>query len=409
MRRIIVVGASLAGLRAAEALRSEGFAGELHVIGAEAYPPYNRPPLSKGLLTGAQAVEDCLLRPATDINAEWLLGDPAHSLDLDRRTLRAGGRRLGFDGLVIASGARPRPWPQATPEGVFALRSLEDALRLRAALDRRPRRVVVVGAGFLGGEIASSCAALGVPVTLVELEHAPLASRLGGDLAAFLAQLHRERGVDLRTGVTVERFAGMPELSSVELSDGATIDADLSILALGIQPNVEWLGGSGLRRQGGVLCDAQLRCLGASGVVAAGDVARWPHPLFGEEPLCVGHWTNATEQAGVAARNLLDAARAEPSASVPSFWSDLHGVKLRSVGLPERADDSAVLEGSIEDGSFLIGYGRAGVLVGAVAVDLNRRLPPYRGLIEQRAGLEEARSLAVEHDQRRPGHAHAGR
>ena len=405
MRRIVVVGASLAGLRAAEALRSEGFAGELHIVGAEGHPPYNRPPLSKGLLTGTHAVED-LLRPTADLDARWWLGRPARGLDLDARTLQAGDRRLGFDGLVIASGARPRAWPGPVPEGVRGFRRLEDALDLREALLRGPRRVVIVGAGFLGGELASSCVALGLAVTLVELEQAPLASRLGADVAAFLAQLHREHGVDLRTGVTVARFAGAPALRRVELSDGTSLEADLSIVALGIEPNVEWLAGSGLAVDGGVLCDPALRCPGAPAVVAAGDVARWPHQLFGGSALSIGHWTNAAEQARLAARNLLR--EPEPFAAVPSFWSDLHGIKLRSVGLPELADDCELLEGAFADRSFLTAYARRGVLVGAVAADLNRRLPPYRRLIEQRASMEDARRLAAEHDHRQPARARAG-
>lgn len=387
MRRIVIVGASLAGLRAAEALRSEGFEGELHLVGTETYPPYSRPPLSKGLLTGAQQVEDCLLHPTTDIDARWWLGRSAHALDLERRSVRAGERRLDYDGLVIASGARPRAWPQRVPDGVVTFRELDDALLLRDALRRPPRRVVVVGAGFLGGEIASSCTALGVPVTLVELEQAPLANRLGHEVATFLARLHREHGVDLQTGVTVDRFVGDPALRRVELSDGTSLEADLAIVALGIHPNVEWLAGSGLRVRGGVLCDAYLRCVGAQDVLAAGDVARWPHPLFGGETLSIGHWTNAVDQARTAAHNLLSGDGGQPFATVPSFWTDLHGIKLRSVGLPALADEHHLAEGSFEAGRFVYAYGRRGTLIGAVSVGMNPRMPIYRRLIEQRQSI----------------------
>lgn len=395
MRRIVVIGASLAGVRAAEALRSEGFAGELHIVGDEPHPPYNRPPLSKGLLTGAQEVEELLLRPSAELDATWWLGSEAHDLDLDARTVGAGERELSFDGLVIASGARPRVWPEPVPDGVMTFRGLADALCLREALTYGPRHVVVLGAGFLGGEIASSCAALGAQVTLVELEQAPLASRLGTEVAGFLSRLHREHGVDLRTGVTVQRFVGNPSLRKVELSDGAALEADLAVVALGIQPNVEWLASSGLAIRGGLLCDARLRCVDAPGVVTAGDVARSPHPLFGAEPRCIGHWTNAVDQARVASRTLLGRDRGAPPRAVPTFWSDLHRTKLRSVGLPELGDESVLLEGAIEDRRFVIGYGRVGVLVGAVAVNLGGRLTPYRQLVERRAAMNEALSLAV--------------
>jgi len=414
MERVVVVGASLAGLRAAEALRAEGFDGELTVVGAERHPPYTRPPLSKGVLVGAESAASCALQTTGDLRARWLLGRTAERLDLARREVALdGGERLAFDGLVVATGSRPRPWPGGpTPPGVLTLRTLDDALALRRALVSGPRRVLVVGAGFIGSEVASSCAALGVPVTLVELDDAPLGSLLGPQVGGFVAGLHRERGVDLRTGVTVRRFAGRHGLRAAELTDGTTVGADVAVLALGAVPDVGWLAGSGLVLDRGVLCRPDLRCQGADGVVAAGDVARWPHELFDGELVAVGHWTNAVEQGRHAARTLLSGpAGGAPFATVPTFWSDIHGVKLRSVGLPALADEAYVVEGSLEAGTFLAVYGRRGTIVGALSAGMHRRLRAYRELVEGR----EAVGTALRPDDRgrtgsgrtRPGAGHA--
>ena len=396
MRRIVIVGASLAGLRAAETLRAEGFDGELTLVGAERHPPYSRPPLSKGLLTAADTPESCALRATGDLDVRWLLGREARRIDRARREVVLGGdERLRFDGLVVATGSRPRPWPAGpVPPGVVTLRDLDDAVVLRDALTDGPRRVLVVGAGFIGSEVASSCAALGVPVTLLELDEAPLARLLGPQVGAFVAALHRDRGVDLRTGVTVRRFLGERHVSAAELTDGSTVRADVVVLALGALPNVEWLADSGLRVEHGVLCHADLRCEGAEHVVAAGDVARWPHPLFDDEPVSVGHWTNALEQGQAAARTLLTG-RGEPFAAVPTFWSDIHGVKLRSAGLPALADEAYVVEGSLEEGRFVAVYGRGGTLVGVLAAGMTRRLAVYRALIEEREAVGTALQIAA--------------
>jgi len=398
LRRVVVVGASLAGLRAAETLRAAGFDGELHLVGAEPHPPYSRPPLSKGLLVGTESPEACALRTTADLDASWRLGRSAQRLELARREVVLDrGDRLAFDGLVIATGARPRPWPGGpTPPGVLTLRTLDDALVLRDALAAGPRRVLVVGAGFIGSEVASSCAALGVPVTLVELDEAPLARLLGSGIGGFVAELHRERGVDLRTGVTVRRFVGQRRLRAAELTDGTTVGADVAVVALGALPNVEWLAGSGLVLDAGVLCHADLRCQGADGIVAAGDVARWPHPLFDDEPIAVGHWTNAVEQGRHAARTLLAGPGGGVAfAAVPTFWSEIHGVRLRSAGLPSPADEAAIAEGSLEARTFVAVYGRRGTIVGALAAGGSRRLAAYRELIAQRAALGTALGAPV--------------
>ena len=397
MDRILVVGASLAGLRAAETLRANGFDGDLTIIGAEPHPPYSRPPLSKGVLTGSVTVESCALQPATGLDARWVLGQPATALDLSRReVIAAGGSSYRFDGLVIATGSRPRPWAGGTvPSGIAFLRGLDDAVALRDALSRRPRRLLVVGAGFIGSEVVSSAAAMDVAVTLVELGDAPLGGLLGPAVGDFFAELHRSRGVDLRTGTAVQRFLADDRLRGAELTDGTTIEADLALVALGATPNTEWLAGSGLRLDRGVICDATLACIGATGVVAAGDVARWPHPLFGDEPMAIGHWSNAVEQGQAAARTLLAGDAAEPFKTVPTFWSEVHGHKIRSAGLPHLADEAYVVEGSLDDGRFAAVYGRGGTLIGAVTVNMNRKLAGYQRLIEEGEAVGTALQMAA--------------
>jgi NADPH-dependent 2,4-dienoyl-CoA reductase/sulfur reductase-like enzyme len=394
--RVVVVGAGLAGLRAAEALRAGGFAGRLDVVGAERHPPYTRPPLSKAVLVGEATLDDCALHGADALDAHWRLGAPAAALDLSAREIKLfGGERLPFDGLVLATGAHARPWPgdAPAPAGALVLRDADDAERLRAALSTGPRRVLVVGAGFIGSEVVSAAAALGHAVALVELEPQPLARLLGPQAGALIAAAHRAHGVGLRTGTTVERFAAG---GAAHLSDGTRIAADVCVLALGAVPSSGWLEGSGVALDRGIVCAADLRVLGDDGaapldrVVAAGDVVRWPHPLLtapGEEPLGVGHWSNAAEQGAHAARTLLATAagveRGEPFGEIPTFWSAIHDLRLRSVGVPALADETCLLEGDLSERRGVIGYLRAGRLVGALAIDANRRAAAYRDRIGQ--------------------------
>jgi NADPH-dependent 2,4-dienoyl-CoA reductase/sulfur reductase-like enzyme len=325
-RRIVVVGASLPGLRAAEALRERGFDGELALVGDEPHKPYNRPPLSKTLLLGDDTPASCALHTTLELDAEWHLTRRAEQLELGaRRVVLDDSESLRFDGLVIATGARARSWPDGpAPAGVSTLRDIDDAVALREALERQPRRVLVVGGGFIGGEVASSAAALGLPVTLVEREPAPLAGVLGREVSAFLADLHRTNGVDVRVGTIVERFlADASGLRGALLSDGGRVDADVCLLALRTSPNTEWLQDARVKLDRGVACSADLHVSGPRAVVAAGDVARWPHPMFDDELISVGHWTNALEQGVHAAHNLLASPHeSEPFASVPTFWTD---------------------------------------------------------------------------------------
>jgi NADPH-dependent 2,4-dienoyl-CoA reductase/sulfur reductase-like enzyme len=387
--RIVIVGAGLAGLRCAQALRTQGHTGPLTLIGDEPHLPYDRPPLSKQYLAGHKPAAGLMLAEADTVPADLRTAVAAVALDRPTRTVTlADGTCLPYDALVIATGAGARAWPEPTPAGVLRLRSLDDAAALRAALGGPGTRLVVVGAGFLGGEIAAAAAALGVRTTLVETRDRPLAHVLGDEAGDFLAGLHRRAGITLHTGVTVGAFLGGERLTGVSLTDGTEIAADVAVLALGMTPHTGWLDGSGLDISAGVRCDAAGRARTVTGdtdpaITAAGDAASWPHPLAGGATVALGHWSSATHHATVVARTLLG----HPPASswpVPSFWSDLHDVRLRSVGLPQLADEVRVLEHDAANRRFEAAYLRAGELIGAMTVNRVQRLTTYRERLQQR-------------------------
>ncbi|TML91636.1 MAG: NAD(P)/FAD-dependent oxidoreductase [Actinobacteria bacterium] len=389
---MVVVGASLAGLRAVETLRQHGYDGRLVLVGAEPSLPYDRPPLSKQVLAGEWGPDEIVLRPADDYSSlalDMRLGRRATALDLDARAVVLDdGERVAFDGLVIATGCRPRLLP-GTPDiaGIHVLRTLDDALAIRAALDAAAR-VVVIGAGFIGSEVAATCRMSGLDVTLLEALPVPLARALGDEMGAACAELHRDNGVDLRVVVAPAGFDGDEQVERVRLSDGSAIDADVVVVGVGVAPETAWLEGSGLALGDGVLCDAS--CFAsAPGVVAAGDVARWHNPLFGVD-MRVEHWTNAAEQGMAAARALLAGAGAEPFAPVPYFWSDQYDAKIQFVGTCAPDDEVRIVHGSVAERRFVAIYGRAGRLVGALALSRPRLLVAYRRLIAERASWEDA-------------------
>jgi len=393
--RVVIVGASLAGLRAAEALREEGFSGQLTIIGDEPNAPYDRPPLSKAVLTGWLPVEHTTLPRLRNVEAEWLLGVPAAGLDLSNRQVHlADGAQVGFDRLLIATGTRARPWPdaqQAALDGVFTLRTRDDSARLRERLAAGPRRVLVIGAGFTGSEVASVCCELGLSVTVAERSPTPLAGALGQAAGAAAAQLQRRHGVDLRCNVTVLALEGDAQgrLRRVQLSDGDALEIDVAVVALGAVRNTEWLRGSGLAADArGVVCDGACRAFDTNAIVSdeifvAGDVARWPHPLYDGELIAVEHWGNAVEQAATAAHNMVCAPSARRAhKSLPAFWSNQFGVNLKSIGLPTVADEVVVTQGSVPERRFVAAYGRKGRIVAAVTINMPRWLPAYQALIE---------------------------
>lgn len=387
MKRIIVAGASLAGLRAAESLRDNGFTGELVIIGAEPHEPYDRPPLSKAVLAGRLGPDHLQLPVARGLDAEWRLGRAATGLDLTTREVRIGEDRIGFDGLVVATGAQARPGPQ----GTHVVRTRDDADRLRRALAAGPDRVLVVGAGFTGSEVASSCVDLGLPVTVVHRGATPMGSAFGDTVGAVLGARHRAHGVDLRTLTTLTGLDGR----LATLSDGTRLHADVVVVATGSVPNTAWLLGSGVSAGlSGVDCDAACRVLDGGGdvipgIYAAGDVARWRHPRFEAPPQRFEHWGNALDQADVAAYNLCGGPLREVTA-LPAFWSDQFGLNIKAIGLPHLADDVVLAQGSFERRSFVAVYGRGGITAGAVAVDSPRVLDGYAALIAERAPFPPA-------------------
>jgi 3-phenylpropionate/trans-cinnamate dioxygenase ferredoxin reductase subunit len=378
-RPIVIVGASLAGLRAAQAIRKAGHDGRVVVVGAEEHRPYTRPPLSKELLAGEHEADRCAL-PGGDVDVEWRLGTVATGLDLGRREVVLGADRLPYDKLLIATGARPRHWPGDPIEldGVFMLRNLEDSLALRAAFEQRPR-LAVVGAGFIGCEVAATARKRGLDVTLIDIADHPMTA-FGPAVGARCADMHRRHGVDLRLGAGVDGFEGDGRIEAVRLGDGTRVEADIAVVALGAIPNTDWLADSGLELQPGVVCDATLAARDAEDVFCAGDVAAWPHPMADDGVIRIEHWTNAAEQGAAAARNLLAApGERVPYEAVPYFWSDQYDVKIQSVGLPGRAERMTMLEATPEADRLVLGGERGGRLVAAVGFNAARRLPFYRG------------------------------
>ncbi|MFI7151583.1 FAD-dependent oxidoreductase [Nonomuraea sp. NPDC050022] len=396
--RIVIVGASLAGGRAAGVLRRDGFTGSLTLIGDEPYQPYDRPPLSKQVLTGKVPAERTLLPQLREVDVNWLPETRATGLDLSAQKVRlADGGEIGFDKVLIATGARARPWPKETEaalDGVYVLRTLDEARRLRERLAAGVGRVLIIGGGFTGSEVASVCREMGLPVTLVDHGPVPLRGALGGVIGAVAADMQRAAGVDLRCKVTVAELEGDAEgrLRGARLSDGSTVEADVAVVALGAVRNIEWLEGSGLAcGVWGIATDAGCRAFDVNGVVTdnvfvAGDVARFPHPVFHYQFLALEHWGNAVAQAEVAAHNMIsDQAHRWPHLSLPVFWSNQFGVNIKSVGVPSFADEVMIAQGSLAERRFVAVYGYRGRITAAVTFDHGMWLDFYRRLIEQAA------------------------
>lgn len=375
MRDIAVVGASLAGLRAVEELRAQGFDGRITVIGEEPHQPYDRPPLSKAYLAGTCTPESLRLADGSDTDelaAEWRLGVRAESLDPGTRSVRlSDGEEITADGIVIATGGRARALPGSEGlSGVHTVRTLDDAAALRADLENSSVGTVVIGAGWIGAEIASTCHVLGLPVTVVEASTTPLARALGPAMGAICAALHTDHGVDLLTGVGVSSltstgFGPWKRVTGVELVNGTHLPADVVVVGVGMLPATEWLAGSGIPVDNGVLCDPG--CVTAfPSVVAVGDVARYQGP---DGPVRHEHWTNASEQPAIAVRNLLAGTTIEKYQSSGYFWSNQYGTRLQVAGHPADADEVTVVNGSPDDRVFVAEYRRRGYPVGVFAMN----------------------------------------
>jgi NADPH-dependent 2,4-dienoyl-CoA reductase/sulfur reductase-like enzyme len=386
---LVVVGASLAGLRAVEGARRAGWQGRIVLVGAEEHLPYDRPPLSKAWLAPGDepAVPVYRDRDALDeLGVELPLGTPATGLDLDSREVLLDDVRLGFSALVVATGAAARTLP--APDGVHVLRTVEDARAVRAGLDAGAR-TVVVGAGFIGSEVASAARARGLPVTVVEAAEAPLARVCGGPAAELLTGLHARAGTDLRCGTGVSSFDEQEgRVTGVRLVDGTVLPADLVVVGIGAAPATSWLAGSGLVLDDGVVVDPCLQA--APAVFAAGDLARVQRP--DGSSLRLEHWTSAQEQGATAGANaaaLLAGGPERPWTGVPYFWSDLYGSKVQRVGLstgePEVLGDP--------DGAWAALYRDGDRLTGALTLDLPGRVMKLRAVVARGGSVDDARAV----------------
>ena len=406
---IVVVGASTAGHAAAERLRENGFAGRLTIIGEEPHRPYNRTPLSKQLLTGEYQIDDLALPTYTDLNATWRLGCRVLGLDTTRHVVTLDGAEdIGYDGLVIATGTQARVLP-GTPmhhPRVHMLRSLKDARKIDQALGHSRSRVLVIGGGFIGCELASTCRARGLDVTIIDISSTLLTRALGHPLGAVIGDVHRDAGVRLHLGTGVAGWDETRREIKALLQDGEILTGDAAVVGVGTVPRVEWLRGSGLDVTDGVLTDSTCHAVGAPDIVVAGDVARWPNPIFGPTPRRVEHWINAIEMGQAAADSLLagpDTAR--PFAPVPRFWSEQHGVKIQSVGMPTLGSTVRVLEGTAASRRLVAAYtepepgvapGGPERLMGVVAFDEPVRLLDYAPLVGTLVSVDPARTALRE-------------
>jgi NADPH-dependent 2,4-dienoyl-CoA reductase/sulfur reductase-like enzyme len=382
---VLIVGGGAAGLAAAETLRSEGYAGALTMVCDEPELPYDRPPLSKQVLTGAWEAERTRFREAghyAELGIRLVRGR-AGALDADGRTVYlSDGYPLRFDGLIIATGVRPRRLPAGHElAGVHVLRDHPDVAALRAAFANTPR-VVIVGGGFLGMEVAAAARGLGLDVTVVEPLAQPMIRQVGPAIGAVVARLHRQHGVDLRTGVGVSRLigdgdAGGGRLTGVALTDGSILPAQCALVAIGAVPATDWLTASGLAVGDGVECDEF--CRAAPGIYAAGDVASWVNPRY-QRRMRVEHRMNATEQGTAAAVNLLKG-NVQPFAPLPYFWSDQYNVKIQVHGYPSDDAEAAIEEGSPADGKFVALYREDGAPTAVLGWNSPARLMRYRKLL----------------------------
>ncbi|MFE7271486.1 NAD(P)/FAD-dependent oxidoreductase [Streptomyces sp. NPDC057623] len=369
---ITVVGASLAGLSAVRALRAEGYDGGIVVIGEERHTPYDRPPLSKDFLKGDLDADALALGDADeyeDLDVRWLLGERAMRLDpADRSVVLADGRRLRSDGVVVATGASPRTLPGMDGlAGVHTLRTLDDAQALRAELLDGLPRVVVIGAGFIGAEVASTAHGLGLHVTVIEALDVPLERQLGREMGQVCSSLHSDHGVGLLCGTGVAELVGEDRVTGVRLADGRLLPADIVVVGVGVRPNTDWLAGSGVRVDDGVVCDAGCST-SVPGVVAVGDVARCPHPFTGRHAR-IEHWSNATEQAKTAARTLLSGASAPAPLTAPYFWSDQYKVRIQVAGHVAPGAEPEVVEGDVDSRTFTAVYRREGTPVAVLSLN----------------------------------------
>lgn len=392
----VLVGASIGGVRTAQALRGAGYPGRIILASEETVLPYDKPPLSKAFLAGTATVDDVALLTSADIEALDLdvrLGHPACRLHVaDNAVEFDGGDRVGFEHLVIATGSRARPSPWGQPDGVHVMRTLQDSQRLRTGLERA-RRLVVIGGGFIGAEIAATVRGMGIDVTIVDPLPVPMERVLGRGIGERFMRLHQRNGVRTLFGVGVEDLTGYGGEFQLLLTDGHTVDADVVVVGIGAIPNVEWLATSGLEIDNGVVCDKYCRAVGAQNIYAVGDVARWQNPRH-DQLTRVEHWTNAAEQAAVVASNIAHPGELTPYAPVEYVWSDQYDWKIRVAGVAGIADTRRVEVIGDDDatGRFAGLYTPDGhTLSGMVVVNWPRALVAGRKALAERTPYPEVK------------------
>lgn len=395
-RRIAVVGASLAAARVVRGLRRRGFDGEVVLVGAEEHLPYDRPPLSKEFLAGAWDADRLALEPeGTWDGVELRLGTAAVALrPAERQVVLVDGSTVTADHVVVATGAAARSLPdQPALDGVFVLRTRDDATALREAL-ADATGVVVVGAGFVGAEVAATARGRGLDVTVLDPLQAPVVRGLGPRLGGHLARIHRDHGVDLRLGVGVDALLGTDRVTGVRLHDGGVVSGDVVVVGIGATPNTGWLRGSGVPLDDGVRCDPLLRVEGFEGLWAAGDVCRWESRRYGEH-VRLEHWTNAADQGMAVAANILAGPDAAPFDPVPYVWSDQYDTKVQVLGRVAPEDEVTIVAGGPDDGRLVATATRGGRLRGVVGFGWPRAVMGFRPLLEEAATTERVREHAA--------------
>ncbi|MGV9869508.1 NAD(P)/FAD-dependent oxidoreductase [Rhodococcus koreensis] len=393
---LVIIGASLAGLRAAEEARFGGYSGPIIMVGAEPHLPYDRPPLSKQFILNSTNAADFLTSEdelLSVLNVDLRLGRTAIGLDVDARRVRLDDETLlDYGTLIVATGAAPRMLPSAPElDGIFTLRTVDDAAALRDRIVDSTR-VVVIGAGFIGSEIASSAHHLGAEVTLLEGAPVPLVRAVGPVVGLEIASLHQRNGVDFRLSTAVQEIIGKTRVEGVRLTSGEVLPADVIVIGVGAAPATSWLADSGVRLDpvdGGIVCDEYLRT-SAEDVFAAGDVAHWPNELLGSGSMRLENWTNAADQGRHAARNALWPDSATPYVTVPYFWSDWYGQRIQFVGTAAPADEVRFVDGESGTDRWTALFRSGDRIIAAATLNEPRRIMKYRKLIGRRAAWSDA-------------------
>lgn len=390
INRIVVVGGSLAGLRAVQSLRDNGFEGDLAIVSGEPHFPYDRPPLSKQVLSGAWERAQADLETEEDVLAlgDWRFHTLATGLDAGaHEVMLSSGERIPYDRLLIATGASPITLPGTPPlAGIHTLRTVDDAIAIRAAMEAGAR-VAIVGGGFIGCEVAAASRGYGLETTIIEGLETPLQRVLGREVGQAFGRLHSARGVDLRCGASVTGFEGASRVEAVRLADGSMIPADLVVVGVGARPNVSWLAESGLELGNGVVCDQFCRTSDPD-VFAAGDCAQWLNPRYGVA-MRIEHWTNAVEQGMTAAANMLAGDAMEPFAPVPYVWSDQYDVSVRFAGYNVGYDQARVIRGDLDQMEALVLYRTGERLAAVLSIGMGRVFTRYQRFLEKDPSWEE--------------------